>query len=284
MSASSTIYPAATPAARPLRDSIDFLHADITDESAVRAAVEGVNAHLPSGRLGRCPQSVKLPSNINSTTPPAPSSSEAARAAGISCLIYAASSSPRRTSRPAQNRIHDPAPSAPSYFRLPNTPASIVAMYAASIRHGNHLPSVTSTSSARSKISSQYAPPSLTSPASAPPPPSSATATKPAISATSKRRPRQYPRRCRPKSPRPKSSTSPADNPSASTKSSPSTKSFAPKSPQYLPTIRRRQRLLGRHLRLPTASSTTNPPSPEEGLRCSIDWYRFNHILDPASP
>ncbi len=78
----------------PLLSSIDFREADLRDAAAMRTACEGVEIIFHEGALPSVPRSVKEPApshdaNINGTF----TLLEAARAAGVRRILYAASSS-----------------------------------------------------------------------------------------------------------------------------------------------------------------------------------------------
>jgi nucleoside-diphosphate-sugar epimerase len=78
----------------PLLNKMDFREADLRDAAAMRAACEGVEIIFHEGALPSVPRSVKEPApshdcNINGTF----TLLEAARAAGVRRIIYAASSS-----------------------------------------------------------------------------------------------------------------------------------------------------------------------------------------------
>src|ERR1700759_534750 len=78
----------------PFLSNMDFREADLCDAAAMREACEGVEIIFHEGALPSVPRSVKEPapshdSNINGTF----TLLEAARAAGVRRIIYAASSS-----------------------------------------------------------------------------------------------------------------------------------------------------------------------------------------------
>lgn len=78
----------------PLVGSIDFREADLRDGDAMRSACEGIDVIFHQGALPSVPRSVKEPApshdcNVNGTF----TLLEAARAAGVRRIIYAASSS-----------------------------------------------------------------------------------------------------------------------------------------------------------------------------------------------